>query len=68
MDIRPHVEIADVGERAREHPVGQPVDELGRFGQRQEPLGCEEPVHRVLPANECLDRVELSVGEGAFGW
>ena len=67
VDLALAVKITHVGQRAREHPVGQSVDELGRFHQRQEPLGREEPVHGVLPADECLDGIETAVRESRFG-
>ena len=60
------MKIPHVGERAREHPVGQRVDELGRLGERQEPVGHHEPVLGVLPADERLDRVELAVREAGL--
>ena len=63
VDLARAVKVTYISEGPREHPVSQGVDELRRFDERQEALGCEEPVHGVLPADECLDGIEAAVRE-----
>ena len=44
-------------------PLGEPVDEVGLLGERDEAVRREEAQGRVLPADERLHGVDAAVGE-----
>ena len=48
-------------------PLGEPVDEVGLLGERDEAVRCEEAERGVLPADERLDRVDAAVAEPGLG-
>src|ERR1019366_7352590 len=48
-------EASKLAQSRPEDPAGEPVDEVGLLGQGQKRVGVEQPVRRVLPADERLD-------------
>ena len=45
----------DLAHGGAEHPAGERDDQAGLLGDRDELLGSEQPVARVVPAHERLD-------------
>ena len=56
-----------LGEREVEHPLGQPQDEAGALGDRDEVARRDEPLGRVLPAQQRLDALDPLAVQGDLG-